>query len=83
MLQNLIYFCLHVDITLSIIRMSAVNKLHISETKLACHLAGSHPLNQQKAMEEDSAPRLVFSDELKQITAQDQQLLPKALVDRL
>jgi hypothetical protein len=64
--------------------MSAVNKLHISESKLACHQAGLHPLNQQKAMdEEDAAPRLVLSDELKQLTAQDQQLLPKALVDRM
>jgi hypothetical protein len=64
--------------------MSAVNKLHISESKLACHQAGLHPLNQQKAMdEEDAAPRLVLSDELKQLTAQDQHLLPKALVDRM
>jgi len=53
---------------------------------MASHRAGLHALNQQKGglEEEASGPRLVLSDELKQMTAQDQEhLLPKPLIDRM
>ncbi|XP_059486766.1 uncharacterized protein LOC132203195 [Neocloeon triangulifer] len=63
--------------------LSAVNKLHISETKLASHRAGLHALNQQSEQDDEAfGPRLVLSDELKQLTAQDT-ILPKPLMDRM
>ncbi|CAB3359114.1 Hypothetical predicted protein [Cloeon dipterum] len=62
--------------------MNAVNKLHISESALASHKAGLHALNHEEVENMACGPRLVLSDELKQLTAQDS-ILPKPLMDRM